>query len=43
MDTTFRRLSDKDVMRFRSWYCAPLVKIFAVIILMAVLIRWITR
>lgn len=43
MQTTFRRLSDKDAMGFRSWYYAPPVKIFAVIILVAVLVRWIAR
>lgn len=42
MQPTFRRLSDKDAARFLPWHNAPTVKIFAAIILAAVLIRWIT-
>lgn len=43
MQTTFRRLSDKDVDRFRPWHSCTMLKIGWIIILSGVLIRWITR
>jgi hypothetical protein len=42
--TRFRRLSEEDVRRFTfSWYKHPAWKIGFVLILVAVLVRWVTR
>lgn len=43
MQTTFRRLSDQEYARFLPWHNAPTVKVFAALILAAVLIKWIAR
>ena len=42
MQTTFRRLAEEDVSRFRPWYTMPALKIAGAMILAAVLIQWIT-
>jgi hypothetical protein len=46
MQTTFRRLSDADLRAFRPSYFIvrwPGWKIFAVIILIGVCVKWITK
>ena len=46
LDTTFRRLSDEDLRAFRPAHFIarwPGWKIFAVVILLAVCVRWIVR
>ena len=41
MQTTFRRLAVEDANRFAPWYTIPSIKIFGIVILLTVCLRWI--